>query len=165
MSRFLRYLRIAFSGSCVIACVLLIVLWVRSYSWIDIATGPISATSRAATGSSRGWVNVTWNHPLHGFTHWKVQHNSIASIEEFEANALARGEGIPPRNAPSFGFSTMPSGSKIFQLPHWLVLCLLLISAVAAAAPWLRWRFSLRTLLIATTLVAMGLGAIAYCTR
>jgi hypothetical protein len=33
MSRFLRYLRIAFSATCLIACVLLIVLWVRSYWW------------------------------------------------------------------------------------------------------------------------------------
>src|SRR4051794_31716465 len=31
MRRFLRYLRIAFSATCLIACVLLIVLWVRSY--------------------------------------------------------------------------------------------------------------------------------------
>ena len=33
MRRFLRYLRIAFSATCLIACVLLIVLWVRSY-WL-----------------------------------------------------------------------------------------------------------------------------------
>ena len=35
MRRFLRYLRIAFSVTCGIACVLLIVLWVRSYWTID----------------------------------------------------------------------------------------------------------------------------------
>jgi 4-amino-4-deoxy-L-arabinose transferase-like glycosyltransferase len=31
MRRFLRYLRIAFSATCLIACVMLCVLWVRSY--------------------------------------------------------------------------------------------------------------------------------------
>jgi hypothetical protein len=36
----LRYLRIAFSVTCGIACVLLIVLWVRSYSYMDYAYGP-----------------------------------------------------------------------------------------------------------------------------
>jgi hypothetical protein len=33
------------------------------------------------------------------------------------------------------------------------------LSVILATAPWLRWRFSLRTLLIATTLVAVGLAA------
>jgi hypothetical protein len=35
MLRYLRYLRIAFSAICGIACVLLCVLWVRSYWWSD----------------------------------------------------------------------------------------------------------------------------------
>ena len=35
MLRFLRYLRIAFSATCLIACVLLIALWVRSYTVKD----------------------------------------------------------------------------------------------------------------------------------
>ena len=39
--------------------------------------------------------------------------------------------------------------------------------AALAAAPWIRWsrRFSLRTLLIATTLVAVVLGLIVYAAR
>jgi hypothetical protein len=32
----------------------------------------------------------------------------------------------------------------------------------SSALPWLRWRLSLRTLLIATTLVAAMLGVIVY---
>ena len=41
------------------------------------------------------------------------------------------------------------------------------IVAVLAAAPWLRWskQFSLRTMLIATTLVAVGLGIAVYVAR
>jgi len=35
------------------------------------------------------------------------------------------------------------------------------IPGVVAAALWIRWRFTLRTLLIATTLVALGLGLIS----
>jgi hypothetical protein len=34
-----------------------------------------------------------------------------------------------------------------------------------AAVPWIKWRFSLRTLLIGTTLVAVGLAAIVYAAR
>src|SRR5664279_2776254 len=37
MRKFLRYLRIAFSATCLIACVLLVALWVRSYRY-DKAT-------------------------------------------------------------------------------------------------------------------------------
>ncbi len=39
------------------------------------------------------------------------------------------------------------------------------IAAALAALPWLRWRFSLRTLLIATTLVAVVLGLIMWAVR
>jgi hypothetical protein len=41
------------------------------------------------------------------------------------------------------------------------------ILAVAILVPWIPWqkRFSLRTLLIATTLVAVALGLIAYAKK
>ena len=46
-------------------------------------------------------------------------------------------------------------------LPHWLPA---MIVAAIGTAPWLPWfsRFSLRTLLIATTLVAVVLGLIVW---
>jgi hypothetical protein len=47
-------------------------------------------------------------------------------------------------------------------LPHWFVVG---IVATLTSIPWLRWQFSLRTLLIATTLVAALLGLIAYAVR
>jgi len=47
-------------------------------------------------------------------------------------------------------------------IPYWL---LLLGTAALAALPWLRWRFSLRTLLIATTLVAMAVALIMAFAR
>ena len=47
-------------------------------------------------------------------------------------------------------------------LPHWFLLgtCM-----TFATVPWLRYRFSLRTLLIATTLVAVVLGLIVYAVK
>ena len=41
------------------------------------------------------------------------------------------------------------------------------IIATLAAAPWLSWsrQFSLRTLLIATTLVAVGLGMVVWALK
>ena len=50
-------------------------------------------------------------------------------------------------------------------MPYW---CPTLLIAAFAVAPWipqLSWRFSLRTLLVATTLIAVGLGAVVYAVR
>ena len=53
-------------------------------------------------------------------------------------------------------------GSFYVDVPHWFLAILL---ASIATAPWLRWRFSLRTLLIATTLVAVVLAIIVWMSR
>jgi hypothetical protein len=45
------------------------------------------------------------------------------------------------------------------SVSYWLLTC---IAMFVAAIPWFSWRFSLRTLLIATTLVAVGLGLAVY---
>jgi hypothetical protein len=47
---------------------------------------------------------------------------------------------------------------------YWAVVFFASLSALFACIPWLPWsnRFSLRTLLLATTLVAVTLGVIAY---
>src|SRR3954447_9696169 len=44
MAKFWRYLRIAWTGLCGLACVLVIVLWVRSYFWVDQITRQDSST-------------------------------------------------------------------------------------------------------------------------
>jgi hypothetical protein len=50
------------------------------------------------------------------------------------------------------------STSSQFGIPYWL---LVLLTARIATVPWLKWRFSLRTLLIAVTLLAVLLGLAA----
>ena len=53
-----------------------------------------------------------------------------------------------------------------FVLGRWYVGCPIwfaaLLAAAAAAAPFLQWRFSLRTLLIVTTLAAVVLGFVVW---
>jgi len=50
------------------------------------------------------------------------------------------------------------------MIPDWI---LILMMGTIAAAPWIRWRwkFSLRTLLIATTLIAVVLGLVVALGR
>jgi hypothetical protein len=52
-----------------------------------------------------------------------------------------------------------------YAIPHWFFV---LLFTTLAAALWIHkldWRFSLRTLLIATTLVAVVLGTIVWMSR
>jgi hypothetical protein len=56
----------------------------------------------------------------------------------------------------------MTPSVRYVAMPYWFVAALI---AVTAAVPWLRWRFSLRALLVVTTLVAVGLGLIVYIKR
>jgi hypothetical protein len=45
------------------------------------------------------------------------------------------------------------------SIPYWPIA---LTSAILATLPWLRWQFSLRTLLIAMTILAAVLGLIVW---
>ena len=51
--------------------------------------------------------------------------------------------------------TTISENYTVFTAPHW---SLIVVTAAMALAPWTKRRFSLRTLLIATTLVAAVLG-------
>ena len=64
------------------------------------------------------------------------------------------GGQVVPSNY-QFGFT----GDGALRTPYLLPF---LIVVLVATAPWLRRSFSLRTLLIATTLVAIGLGLIVW---
>lgn len=142
-----RKLRIAWSVVCGIACVLLIVLWVRSYGGSDVVYRQ-TTTTRTVFSSAVGVIGVS---------------RSI-----FEAVLPAWGwnriELMPGGPMPTWEFRSDNNGTRL-RFPHRLPIA---ISGVLAVAPWirqLRWRFSLRTLLIATTLVAVVLGLIVWAVR
>jgi hypothetical protein len=81
-----------------------------------------------------------------------------------DSNFFDKTRVSPP---PVWGFGAATSGGiiSLLFLPYWPVVLLASTLAVLGVLPWLRWRFSLRTLLIATTLVALVLGAIVYAVR
>jgi hypothetical protein len=151
-----RKLRIAWSVFGSLACVLLIVLWVRSYSWIDGASMPITGSRHVVVYSSTGRLSfrsAPYGKPNGPFNVWWVVHDSIAK----EREAMTRANIKPDRQY--FGPSRYG-----FLLPHAFVAA---IAAIVAALPWLRWpkRFTLRTLLIATTLIAVVLGLAVWQVR
>jgi hypothetical protein len=150
--RDLHYLRIAFSAVCGVFCLLLILLWGRSLSAEDRLTGHFSGSNVFRIYSSHGclvyYVPGTpgppnlyaWQFDL-GSTFWlQVSDSRLASVPQLHLH----------------------SQENWITLPYWLLVGLCVVLTVA---PWFRWRFSLLTLLIAITLVAVGLGLIVAAAR
>jgi hypothetical protein len=138
-----NYIRIAVTALNLTACVLLIALWVRSYRWHDSLGGPVSATRVVMAWSIRG--ELYFQSYEHSPYLWQVR----------RAPLILPGIAHSPFR---FGgeFELIANG---FGIPHWFVV---FATAALAAAPWITAlrRFGLRTLLIATTLVAVVLGIV-----
>jgi hypothetical protein len=150
-----RKLRIAVTALCLLACVLLVALWVRTAGNGDNFQEPVFEVGNFAVYSTDGII-------------WAVK-------ARFVQYSPATGSGvsfyIPPRyQATPDGFASTAIHKRrgfdmkfwsrwqwFVQAPNWFPV---LVAAALAAAPWIKWRFSLRTLLIATALVAVGLGIV-----
>jgi hypothetical protein len=140
MAAMLKYLRIAVTALGLTACVLLMAMWVRSYWRHDqlICPWPNSRTLRV--WSTPGHLTFL-THPKAG--QWKLETTRVG--KRFENQ-----EGKIGWNSNAF--------NTIAYCPYWFPVP---IPALLAVALWIKWRFSLRTLLIATTLVVVVLGIVA----
>jgi hypothetical protein len=140
--RIRRLLRFAFSTLYGIVCLLLIVLWVRSYWTLDFVRVRPAGARQIYVLSGRGVIA------------FGINNDPYSPWWEYSSHA---GEWIAPSPAiPSHGFSFFRFPLGFFaSAPCWSFL--LLISAIGAL-PWVKFGFSLRTLLIATTIVAVVLG-------
>jgi hypothetical protein len=139
-----RKLRIAFSATCLIACVLLIALWVRSYFVRDIAWLPTSKIS-VEVNSLCGRAVLVFPFDTN---HAKI---NLGDTSRIESNILRI-------------VVIRQSNLNEIQLPFW---CPALICVAFGTAPWLHYqpKYTLRTLLIVTTLVAVVLGLILWVSR
>jgi hypothetical protein len=134
-----RKLRIVWSVGCGVLCLLLIALWVRSYRGVD-------ANQSLSIASSQGRLYLN---------------------QSLTISPLYNG---PVLSTPHFGgiYTFTPSSARIqfihpgFGVPYW---SLVLAVVAAGITPWLRWRFSLRTLLIGLTVISVAAGMISWTTR
>src|SRR6476660_5861016 len=144
MRRVLRHLRIVWTATYGILCVLMIIFWIRSYWRSDSVT-----TTQARYASYNGrliYEQASW---------WGNQSDTYWELGR-------RPEGAPTQWFKTSGFVLRyPS---VVAIPFW---CPVLLLASVAAAPWVRWstRFTLRTLVIATTLVAIVLALAVWAAR
>jgi hypothetical protein len=154
-----RKLRIAWSVVCSVLEVLLIVFWVRSYWRVDeAALGSLSDRFiRIALSAGEFAVSEDKVPPAVTFPpRWD-------SLPQMEGHTKLHPDFNEPRWASPIGFrwKFIPTAGMII-VPLWFLTGL---AAILAVAPWIRplsWRFSLRTLLIVTTLVAVMLGLIVW---
>jgi hypothetical protein len=157
-----RKLRIAWSVAWGIACLLAVALWVRSYGNWDNLTAPFPGSRWLAVRSLHGTLMVGSGPGR--MVRWDWRNFGRTRREELAFH----GQGASLRFKKQveifgFGIALYDYDWHIF-VPHWFVALLL---AAMAATPWFGWttRFSLRTLLIATTLVAVGMGVVVWALR
>jgi hypothetical protein len=146
-----RSLRITWSVAWGIVAVLLVALWVRSYWWSDTINIRVNGSKMFGVASSLGSLLV-------GST-------DASDYEKFSGRWmwLVRPSDPAWAKQTNHGFLYYSrSGMNLVGIPSWLAV---ISTAGLAIVPWLICRFSLRTLLIATTLVAVGLGLIVWGTR
>jgi hypothetical protein len=149
MRPYLRNLRIAWTLFCGLLCVLLVVLWVRSYWICDSLRLPASETE----------VNF---HSLKGTISTSVYRISMRPARGWEWGSQYISQMMPVLGPGRSWYYRSDGPGTNLAFPHRF---LILIAALFAAAPWIRWRFTLRTMLFATTIIAALLSLIVYVAR
>src|SRR5262245_57156192 len=141
--RLMRGLRIAWSVWWGILCVLVIVLWVRSYwRWDELQLG--RRIVLVAIHSEHGRLGFVKTFPWH----------------DWNGKLFVLG-GCTNNEMPNGGraFYCVEYGSIWVGVHYGLPV---LLAATSAYFPWMRVSFSLRTLLIATSLIAVVLGLVVW---
>jgi hypothetical protein len=148
-----RRTRIAVSVFFGVLTLLILVLWARSYWRSDkiVSTGD-AGTLALSTEQGRLTIEILNERVLlpEGWSH--------GSFPTYDDDSLS---GDEPRTLLGFGWE-MDHGSITVAVPFWI---LWILALTCAAFPWMHRRFSLRTLLAATTLVAVVLGLACYSLR
>jgi hypothetical protein len=157
-----RKLRIGWTVVFGIACVLLMVMWLRSGSTFDSVGWYSSKGMYYSLMSQYGHLTVVKG--------YNPNFTPVGMYYSIGQKALEPFVGSPsePTLSGILGLRWYSShGVRAFRelilaVPHWMAVA---ACAIFAAAPWSRWRFSLRALLVATTLVAVGLGTFVWLIR
>jgi hypothetical protein len=135
-----------------VLCLLLILLWVRSYSTADSCRFPAFNRTLLHIQSGSGQL-IAFTFPYS--SEWKA---GSTPIEHIGPKDVLTTPVISSRQSLKF----YNGAGRVAVVPYWFVIS---IGGLLAAGSWLRWQFSLRTLLIAATLVAVGLGLLVMMLR
>jgi hypothetical protein len=150
-----RKLRIAWSVGWGIVAVLLVALWMRSFKEFIVGyNGPKLGSVVIGVGCTPGVLSF-------GVTDSGVnQPWSVRRIDEESYKGLFGSTTLPWSRL----WGTFSINGDGLIVPYWFAS---FFALAMSTIPWIRFsnRFSLRTLLIATTLIAFMLGLIVWATR
>jgi hypothetical protein len=138
----LRTLRIVVTVLGLAACVLLVVLWKRSIWLHEAVYAAISPTHAVVASSGFSKVHL-----------YAIPTSRLSGLPQY-GNVQTCLFCCSSRLRTAVLYNDAPRGLQI-AMPHWFAL---IVAATTATAPWLSWRFSLRTMLIGMTLLAVLLG-------
>lgn len=154
----IKTLRICASVICLLASVLLFAMWLRSYQWHDQVIG--SVFEKPVFHPTYGWHDQervvcltsfggilsfsTWDSGAHSTHDWSIE-SDFAPPRVWETRWL-------------FEFNANREGD--IHAPHWFLVALSAAIGIALGATW-STRFSLRTLFVAITLIAIFLSFVA----
>jgi hypothetical protein len=129
--------------------VLLIVLWVRSYYRTDLLVGPWYWGGSFNLASMQGQV---------GLAVMLAATVSFGVVRDTSDRLF-----VNPEYCSQLGFRFSKNAvRRIAVIPYWFLLCATLPLPLV---PWIRTRFSLRTILIGLTLVAVALGLVVLAAK
>jgi hypothetical protein len=160
-----KYLRIAMTALSLTACVLFVALWVRSYWYQDTVNCPLERLPVDASGRMTRSRKMLILNSYQGRLSLYVGTRDFSSTgwfpSEWDVDTTPVNKLMRPLQAEPYWSHGSNHVGRWFLFPHWLpvVVAGTLAALIVVGTPR---RFSLRTLLIATTLVAILLGPVVY---
>jgi hypothetical protein len=151
----LRTVRIAWSVAWAAVAVLVCGLWVRSYDLSDLVYR-VSTSDALCLESRFGQLSVDKGFAPVRRTDLPGTYHRITKPLSNEENRLAY---YPGKSGSRFVVDLYLPGRWRCGVPHWFAA---LFFGAIAGVTWFPFRFGLRALLIATTLVAVLLGRIVW---
>jgi hypothetical protein len=160
-----RLLNIA-SIVCLVACVVLMAIWVRSYHCIDQLQGKITGQQMISVDAFYGRLLLKESPVPYRDFPWTMNSTPIKSNMPFATQTaevwdrrMGQGSSSP------LGFAVYLSWpDAALMLPLWFLVLATGTLAMAFQRRW-PWRFTLRSLFIATTFLAVVLGMITWMDR
>jgi hypothetical protein len=129
-------------------------MWVRSYWYLESVLSDYGNVSTV-----RGTVIVNFFDFVYA---WKLEKNDWAVIREAP---WRWSHDAPMQRWPPIRISHPVYGVRRVELEYWFLSPLFALLGIAVWQSRLRFRFTLRTLLIATTLIAAVLGIMVWANR
>ena len=143
---------------CLVLCVALMGLWVRSYNWTDELTTRLGSGLGLEVQSTPGRLSIDqFSLASPSVWPWTLRSEPIHNKRQlFDLLDLRRHFGF----AGSFQWSR-----QNIVMPYWFAFFTTGLPAILFQLRWTPWRFALRTLFIVTTFLAIVLGMIAWLDR